>query len=81
MTAHGEGQEFISMPASSDEIWPLPSLQSNRYSGDLPGIKGLNRESDRAFPTGTEFKPSKTKLNYVYIFSKFRAVNTISVVA
>jgi hypothetical protein len=81
MTAHGEGQEFISLPASSDEICPLPSLQSNRYSGDFPGIKRLNRESVRPSPTGTEFKPSKRNLNYVYIFSAYRAVNIISVVA
>jgi hypothetical protein len=68
MTAHGEDQEFISLPASSDEIWPLSSLQSNRYSGNLPGLKGLNRESDRPSQIGTEFKPSKINLNYVYIF-------------
>jgi len=81
MTAHGQDQEFISLPASSDEIWPLSSLQSNRYNGDFPGIKRLNRESDCPSQTGTEFKPSKINLNYIYIFSTYRAVNTISAVA
>jgi len=81
MTVHGQGLDFISLPASSDEICPLPSLQSNRYSGDFPGIKWLNRESDRLSPTGTEFKPSKNNLNSVYTFSAYRAVNIISVVA
>jgi len=81
MTAHGQGQEFISLPASSDEIWPLPSLQSNRYNGDFRGIKRINRESHRPSPAGAEFKPSEFNLNYFYIFSSYRAVNIISFLA
>jgi len=42
MTTHGQGQEFISLPASSDEIWPLltPPPQSTQVQWGLPGNKG-----------------------------------------
>jgi hypothetical protein len=60
-----KGSSFISLSASSDEIWPVTFLQPHRYSGDFSGIKRINLESDRPSPTGTEFKPSKLNVNYV----------------